>query len=106
MKRNRIRSAIALAGLTLSMACAGYYPARIGVTYVVRSAPPPVRVEVITVAPSPAHVWISGYWAWRDPDYVWVPGRWAHPAPGYRRWEPGRWRHDRHGWFWVEGRWR
>jgi len=107
MKRKGIRSAIALAGLTLGVACAGYYPARvgIGVTYIVRT-PPPERVEVISVAPSPAHVWISGYWAWQNPDYIWVPGRWERPAPGHRRWEPGRWRHDHKGWYWVDGRWR
>ena len=52
---------------------------------VVRRPPPapPVRVEVAPVAPSPAHVWISGHWAWHRNDYVWVAGDWEVPAsPG------------------------
>jgi WXXGXW repeat (2 copies) len=24
----------------------------------------------------------------------------------YHEWVPGHWAHDRHGWYWVEGRWR
>lgn len=73
--------------------------------YVVRR-PPPERVEVIAVAPSPAHIWIAGHWMWREPEFVWMSGRWDVPAPGFRRWERGRWQHDRNGWFWLEGHWR
>src|SRR5258708_39915275 len=47
---------------------------------VVHDAPPPERVEVITVAPSPEHVWIRGYWAWRG-GWVWMPGHWERPPP-------------------------
>jgi hypothetical protein len=76
-----------------------------GALYVVRR-PPPVRAEVIGVAPRPGLVWIGGFWRWGGADYAWVPGRWAAPARGNRLWTPGHWRHTRRGWYWVEGRWR
>lgn len=87
-----------------AIACASNSPPDNAV-YVVRR-PPPDRVEVIGVAPSPGYVWIRGYWNWNGGDYAWTSGRWAAPERGYRRWEPGQWRHGRRGWFWVEGRWR
>jgi hypothetical protein len=35
-----------------------------GCTREVAEAPPPPQLEVITVAPDPDCVWISGYWDW------------------------------------------
>jgi len=65
-----------------------------------------VHVEVAPVAPSPAHVWISGHWAWHRNHYVWVPGYWEVPAsPGYV-WVPGHWAPRGPGFVWIEGRWR
>jgi hypothetical protein len=78
---------------------------RAGVTYVVVDPPPPRR-DVIVVRPSSSHVWVDGYWAWRGREYVWTPGRWDLPPRGYRSWVPGRWQRERHGWFWIGGRWR
>src|SRR4051812_49402716 len=40
-------------------------------------APPPARVEVRPVAPSRAHVWIPGHWAWRHGAHVWIGGYYA-----------------------------
>jgi len=40
----------------------------------VRVAPPPLRAEVRPVAPTAAHVWIAGHWAWRANRHVWIPG--------------------------------
>ena len=84
-------------------ACAASPPP--GRVYAVRRQPP-VRVEVVAVAPGPRHVWVPGQWAWRRGAYFWVPGRWVVPARGYRAWVPGHWARDRRGWYWVEGRWR
>ncbi|MBK8964345.1 MAG: YXWGXW repeat-containing protein [Candidatus Competibacteraceae bacterium] len=42
---------------------------------IVRDAPPP-RMEAITVAPSSQHVWVPGYWTWRDDDWAWQSGHW------------------------------
>src|SRR5439155_26063786 len=63
---------IALAG---AAACAPM-PGRmsIGVVYV-DEAPPPPRVEVVSVRPGPEFVWIGGYWSWIDRTYAWGPGR-------------------------------
>jgi hypothetical protein len=68
--------------------------------------PPPLRVEVVPVAPTPAHVWVPGHWTWRHEHYVWAPGHWEVPAqPGYI-WVPGGWVARGGGYAWVEGHWR
>ena len=91
--------------LHLTTACAGYVRPRDEVLYVHRR-PPRARLEVVVAAPGPGHVWVSGWWVWRNNDYRWEPGRWMPIPNGRRQWDHGRWRHDRYGWFWSEGRWR
>lgn len=72
---------------------------------IVRDAPPPLRTEVVTVAPSPQQVWIPGYWTWRD-DWVWRAGYWeSRPYPD-ARWVSGEWVATADGWFWKDGYWR
>ena len=74
-------------------------------TVVVTEAPPAPRVEVIPAAPSPAHVWVGGYWSWQG-RWVWVPGHWAsRPAPS-STWVAGHWAPRRRGYVWVPGHWR
>jgi hypothetical protein len=72
----------------------------------VREAPPPVRVEVMTVQPSPNHIWIAGYWSHHGGGWVWNQGHWearrhghvwvaarnVEVRPGVWRYEPGHWR--------------
>jgi hypothetical protein len=75
---------------------------------VVRRPPPspPIRTEIAPVAPTPAHVWVPGHWAWHHERYVWIPGRWEVPAsPGYVG-VPGGWMPREGGYVWVEGHWR
>ena len=68
-------------------------------------APPPLRTEIIPVAPSPAYVWIGGSWGWGGGRYNWTPGRWAMPPrPGYG-WHPGGWSHGPRGWQGRGGHW-
>jgi hypothetical protein len=68
-------------------------------------APPPLRAEVRPRAPSAAHVWIPGHWAWRGGAHVWMAGRYAlPPAAGYR-WVPARWVSERGQWVFFEGHW-
>jgi WXXGXW repeat (2 copies) len=38
---------------------------------------PAVIVEPIVVAPSPAHVYVRGYWGWGGANWRWHGGRWA-----------------------------
>jgi WXXGXW repeat (2 copies) len=70
---------------------------------VVEQEPPAIREEIITVAPSPGHVWVRGHWRWEGA-WVWAPGSWQAPRAGYR-WVHGEWRRHPRGWAWVEGRW-
>jgi WXXGXW repeat (2 copies) len=68
-------------------------------------APPPPPVEIVGVAPGPAYYWVPGVWAWRG-RWVWAPGRWVVRPHPHAAWVPGYWVHRRHGYVWVQGRWR
>lgn len=73
---------------------------------VVQIEPPPVRVEVVPVAPGPAYVWIGGHWNWQLNRHVWIGGRWALPPRVGYGWVPGRWAPYRSGgWHWRGGYW-
>jgi hypothetical protein len=52
---------------------------RAPVEFIVRQAPPAIRVEAIVARPSPRHVWVQGYWVWSADTYVWTPGVWMLP---------------------------
>jgi len=100
MKRPVVFAILMLALLLTVTAC--YAGTRV---YVVQK-PPPVRVEVIGVAPAADHVWVQGYWVWRDNDYQWVAGHWEKCPKPRAAWVPGHWKHTRHGYHWVLGHWR
>ncbi len=69
-----------------------------------RIAPPPLRVEVITVQPGPHHVWVAGYWKWSSINYTWIEGRWVK-AKANRTWVPGNWKRMGSFWAWTRGHW-
>ena len=74
-----------------------------GPEVVVRSQPPPERVEVVPMSPGPGYIWIRGHWAWHHERWEWFPGRWDRMAqPGYT-WIPGQWVARGNGWVWIEG---
>jgi hypothetical protein len=60
------------------------------VEFVVKQAPPAVRVEVIAVRPSATHVWVPGYWTWESNAYAWTPGVWLLPPEPAAVWIPAR----------------
>lgn len=68
--------------------------------------PPPPRVEVIGVAPSPGHVWVAGFHRWDGKAHVWVPGHWIVRPHAHAVWVKGHWKHHARGYYWVEGHWR
>ena len=70
-----------------------------------RVGPPPVRVESPTLRPSEAHVWLPGFWKWKDVNYEWVEGRWGKAKKG-REWVPGAWEQVGSRWVWKPGKWR
>jgi hypothetical protein len=91
------------AGLVLSLAggCV-VYPARA----VVYGPPPPVRAEVVGVAPGPGYFWVRGHWAWRGGGYVWLGGHWARrPGPG-SVWIEGHWESRGGNYVYIDGYWR
>jgi len=103
MPRNHLAANFLLVAATGAiLACAPTPPP--GRVYVVRE-PPPQRTEVILTRPGPEFVWVGGHWNWSGTDYEWFPGRWVPFERGHREWQPGRWAHNRHGWYWVEGKW-
>src|ERR1700752_3798971 len=67
-------------------------------------APPPVRYEVVGVAPAPGYFWIGGAWFWEGGRYAWQPGRWERERPGYR-WAPHQWVRGGNGWHMRPGHW-
>lgn len=97
-----------LAIVTVGMLAAGGV-ARADVVVVpgvrVTVAPPPLRSEIRPAAPSTAHIWIPGHWAWRGGAHVWIGGYWAlPPAPGYH-WVHARWVNEGGTWVFYEGHW-
>lgn len=71
---------------------------------VVETAPPPLRTEVVGVAPAPGYFWISGFWTWFGGRYVWERGHWEAPRAGYR-WVPHQWERHGPGWRANPGHW-
>jgi hypothetical protein len=74
----------------------------------VAQPPPRPRHEVIVERerPSRDHVWIKGYWVWREGRHVWVNGRWDLPPRHGAVWVEPRWEHRSEGYVFIEGTWR
>ena len=95
-------------------------PAPPGSVYV-DVAPPPMRVEVAGIAPSPHHIWVGGNWTYGGRNYYrggytrgadvyrgyrWTPGRWESRPHARARWVDGRWISHRGRYYWRNGYWR
>jgi hypothetical protein len=69
--------------------------------------PPPLRVEVMPVAPSD-RTWRPGYWNYEGNQHVWAPGTYIETQPN-ARYIPDRWvkyrDNDRDNWKREDGRW-
>ena len=96
-----LSAALILASALTAGACAGAS----GRVYV-RSGPPPIRAEVVGVAPGAGYVWVPGYYRHDGRAYVWVAGRWDRPPRVRARWVPAHWERDRRDYYFVEGHWR
>jgi len=73
---------------------------------VVETAPPPPTEEIIIAQPSPDHVWIRGYWVWREGRHRWVAGHWELPPRPGVVWVEPRWEHRDRGYVFIAGGWR
>lgn len=70
-------------------------------------APPAPQAEVVvSVAPSPNHIWVGGYWTRHNDSWFWVHGRWAPRPHPSAVWVDGRWEKHPRGHVWVAGHWR
>lgn len=74
----------------------------------VAQPPPPPRHEVIVERerPSRDHIWINGYYVWREGRHVWVAGHWERPPHAHAVWIEPRWEHHDRGYVFIEGVWR
>jgi hypothetical protein len=55
--------------------------------------------------PSPDHVWVTGYWWWKNRTYMWVPGYWALPPQKNYVYVSGYWGYRGNRWVYVRGGW-
>ena len=75
-------------------------------TAVIDVPPPPPQEEIIVEQPSPAHIWVRGYWVWRGGRHAWLAGHWELPPRPGCVWVEPRWEHREHGYVFVTGTWR
>lgn len=75
-------------------------------TIIVTQAPPTAQQEVATARPSSSHVWVPGYWTWRNQRYEWMAGRWDTPPRSGATWASPRWERLSDGTYrFYEGYW-
>lgn len=74
----------------------------------VNVAPPLFRTEAIGLRPSLLHVWVPGYWHWRDErrGWGWIGGSWVLPPHPRAIWVGSRCERRGSAWFYTRGHWR
>lgn len=73
---------------------------------VVTQAPPALQQEVVQARPSSEHVWLPGYWSWRNNRYEWVAGHWEVPPRVNAVWAAPHWERLGDGSYrFYEGSW-
>ena len=97
-----MRKLFALSPLVMSLALSACVA---DAEVVVRTPPPPERVEVVAAAPYPGAVWIRGHWRWNGAAYVWIGGHWERPRVGWA-WVPHHYAPYGRHWRYVPGHWR
>lgn len=78
-------------------------------TIIVTQAPPVAQqavVEARPARPSSSHVWIDGYWTWRNSRYEWIGAHWQEAPYSNARWVSPRWEQRSDGnYTFYEGYW-
>lgn len=75
-------------------------------SYVVLQAPPaPQAPQAIPSRPSAQHVWIDGFWTWRNSRYEWMAGHWEVPPYSGAKWINPRVEPEAGSFRFYEGRW-
>jgi hypothetical protein len=75
-------------------------------TIIVTQAPPAMQQEVVLAQPSPQHVWLPGYWTWRNERYEWMAGHWELPPNSGSVWVAPRWEQEGNAFRFYEGYWK
>jgi len=75
-------------------------------TIIVTQAPPALQQEVVLAQPSSQHVWIAGYWTWRNDRYEWMAGHWELPPNSGSVWVAPRWEQEGNAYRFYEGYWK
>lgn len=75
-------------------------------TVVTQSAPPALQQEVVLARPSPQHLWVAGYWTWRNERYEWMAGHWEVPPYRDAVWVAPRWEREGRAYRFYEGYWK
>jgi len=74
-------------------------------TTVVTTAPPALQSETVLAQPSSNHVWVPGYWTWRNDRYEWVSGHWELPPNSRAVWVAPVWEQQGNAYKFTEGYW-
>jgi hypothetical protein len=76
-----------------------------GTVIITQQAPPATVPEAVSARPSSEHVWVPGYWTWRNSRYEWMAGHWEVPPRSDAKWVPPRWEPERGAYRFYEGYW-
>lgn len=71
----------------------------------ISQAPPAPQPEAVTARPSSSHVWVPGYWTWRNNRYEWMAGHWEVPPRSGATWVAPRWETESGAYRFYEGYW-
>jgi hypothetical protein len=71
----------------------------------ISQAPPAPQPEAVTARPSSDHVWVPGYWTWRNQRYEWMAGHWEVPPRSGATWVAPRWAAEAGAYRFYEGYW-
>lgn len=74
-------------------------------TVVVTQAPPAMQQDVVIAQPSSQHVWIAGYYTWRNNQYQWMTAHWELPPYSNARWVKPGWEQQGNAYKFTEGYW-
>jgi hypothetical protein len=74
-------------------------------TTVITQAPPALQQEVVLAQPTPQHVWLPGFWTWRNDRYEWMAGHWELPPSSSTVWIAPRWEQQGNAYKFTEGYW-
>lgn len=74
-------------------------------TTIVTQAPPAMQQEVVLAQPTSQHVWLAGFWTWRNDRYEWMAGHWELPPNSGSVWVSPRWEQQGNAYRFYEGYW-